>query len=183
MSNAFIDRYPVSHTLEDGAKISCSVMSSEDRDALKYFISQLRRYDLAYLQVDITKSDVLERWLDTIDQGRSVCICAYDPKQLVGYASVQLASRGQPSGEIRVNISQGYRSRGLGRVLISEILHVARRLNLELITARMLSDQHGARAAFERLGFARQEVLPNYVKDAKGTGKDLLVMATEITSH
>ena len=177
MQQAIADRYPLAHQLEDGARITCSLMSHEDRDALSKFLARLGKHDLVYLQIDITQPEIQELWLDSITEGKSVCICAYDPKSLVGYASVQISDdAGRRDGEIRVNISRGYRSRGLGRILIAEIFEVAKLARLQTVTARMLSDQYGARSAFERLGFVGSRVLEDYVKDASGASKDLLVM-------
>ena len=179
MSSAIEDRYPVIHHLEDDAKVTFSPMSESDREELSKFLSRLAKFDLAYLQVDITQPEVQRQWLDNIAKGISFCVCAYDPASLVGYASVQVAEANDiPSGEIRVNISPGYRSRGLGRLLIAEIFWVAKELNLSEVTARMMSDQYGAKSAFERLGFSQQQVLENYVKDAKGESKDLIVMSS-----
>ena len=181
MLGAIADRYPISHYLEDGAKVTCSLMSSSDREELSNFLARLTRYDLLYLQTDITQPDIQELWLDSIAKEKSVCICAYDPARLVGYASVQISdNNGRRNGEIRVNISQGYRSRGLGRVLISEIFNISKHIKLEILTARMLSDQYGAQAAFKRLGFVRKKVLENYIVDPSGTSKDLLVMTSNL---
>ncbi len=174
MLKAVADKYPVSHQLEDGAKVTCSLMTSDDLDALSKFLNRLTQTDLAYLQADITDPELQKRWLQS-----AVVLCAYDPASLVGYASVTV-SDDRHRGEIRVNISQGYRSRGLGRILIGEILNVSKLMSLELLTARMLSDQHGARAAFERLGFERKELLQDYVDLPSVKCKDLLVMSSEL---
>ncbi len=176
MISEITDRYPREHQLEDSARINFSLMSSSDHESLSNFVTRLARHDLLYLQIDITKNDVRQRWFDTIDQGSSVCICAYDPKQLVGYASIQISN---DLGEIRVNIDQGYRSRGLGKALISEIFFIAKKLELREVTARMLTDQYGAISAFKRLGFEKKEVLENYATGSEGDLKDLLVMASK----
>ena len=179
MSNLISERYPLSHHLEDGASITMSQMSVVDREQLSKFVARLTRNDLLYLQIDITKPDIQDRWFDTITDGNSFCICAYDPARLVGYASVQIPETGENTGEIRVNIDRGYRSRGLGRALTEEIFFIAKQLNLEQITARMMADQIGATSAFSRLGFRKQQVLENHVTDANGEMRDLLVMAVE----
>lgn len=171
------DRYPREHHLEDSARITFSLMSSNDHESLSNFVTRLARYDLLYLQIDITKDDVRQKWFETIDQGSSVCICAYDPKQLVGYASIQISD---DLGEIRVNIDQGYRSRGLGKALIAEIFFIAKALNLREVTARMLTDQFGAISAFKRLGFEKKEILENHVTDSEGQSKDLLLMTSAL---
>lgn len=175
MLEAVTNRYPVGHRLEDGASITCSLMSHEDRGELSKLLGRLSRNDLAYLQVDITQPENQNRWFDQMVEGKSIGICAFDPAQLVGYASVHISDdRERRTGEIRVNISQGYRSRGLGRILISEVFEVSKLVELKAVTARMLADQHGARSAFERLGFVKEK------EHVTSDRKNLLVMSATL---
>ena len=177
MLKAITDRYPIEHHLEDGAKITCSLMTADDREPLSKFLGRLHARDLLHLQVDITKPEAQENWLRHIEEGRSVCICAYDPATMVGYASVHVSEKnGIRSGEIRVNISQGYRSRGLGKILTREIFTVAKLLQLKSVYARMMDDQPGAKAAFKRLGFVEDPGQRKPARDQAGRPGDLIVM-------
>lgn len=178
MQNSLTALFPEEHQLEDGAKVTCSLMQSADQASLSQFLSRLTRMDLLYLQFDVTKPEVQSRWFQDIEDGKSVCICARDSAGIVGYASVQVGS--DQTGEIRVNISQAYRSRGLGRILTTGILEVAKNLDLSRLTARMLSDQFGAKSAFERLGFKKETTLHDHVHLSGGEPKDLLVMAMDL---
>lgn len=181
MTSPISDKYPTEHRLEDGAKITCHLMSADDRVPLSKFLDRLSSRDLQYLQVDITKPEAQERWLEHIELGNSYCICAYDPATMVGYASVHISDRsGAQRGEIRVNISQGYRSRGLGKLLIQEIFSVAKMLELESVYARMMSDQPGAVAAFKHLGFVEDPTLRKPAKNQAGAPGDLIVMTSDL---
>ena len=86
-------------------------------------------------------------------------------------------------GEIRVNVSAGYRGRGLGRHLTSEIFDLARGLGLRKLTASMIADQEGAQAAFRRLGFVTEAMLSDYVDDMNGTPRDLISMTHDVSGH
>ncbi len=54
------------------------------------------------------------------------------------------------------------------------------RRNLRKLSAQMTLDQAGARATFERLGFRPEALLTDWVMDAKGRTRDLLVMAYDL---
>jgi len=176
------DQFPKHCRLEDGANITLTFMTRDDVEALSKFLHLLPRYDLLYLQHDIRQQSVLEAWMDNIEAGLAISICAHDPATLVGYASVQLRSPAPTadSGEIRVNVSQGYRSRGLGRILTSEIMDVCHQSGIKNLQARMTTDQYGAKSAFKRLGFVEEEVLQNHVKDLDGEPRDLVVMTHQL---
>ena len=178
------EHFPKSYRLEDGASITLTQMARTDLDALSKFVNRLPKHDLLYLQHDITQPSVLEAWMDNLDSGLAKSICAYDPAALVGYVSVQLPSPPPTTeaGEIRVNVSQGYRSRGLGKLLTDEMMALCHSLGITNLTARMTTDQYGAKSAFKRLGFQEEEVLKNHVKDLNGQPRDLVVMSHRLAS-
>ena len=103
----------------------------------------------------------------------------------MGYATVHRtkARWTRRVGEIRVNVAADYRARGLGRVLTSEIFDLARELDLKKLMANMTTDQRGAQAAFRRLGFVTEALLADFVEDAKGTSRDLIIMSYDIDGH
>jgi RimJ/RimL family protein N-acetyltransferase len=53
-------------------------------------------------------------------------------------------------------------------------------MGLRKITAHMMSDQRGARAAFERIGFRPEALLADYAVDAEGRTHDMLIMSYDI---
>jgi RimJ/RimL family protein N-acetyltransferase len=110
---------------------------------------------------------------------------AYQGDRVVGYATVHRdpAPWTRRVGEIRVNVARDFRTRGLGRTLTSEIFDVARGLGLSKLMAHMTTDQHGAQAAFRRLGFVPEALLADYVEDRNGTSRDLVLMSYDIGGH
>ncbi len=177
--------YPKSITLPDGATVEIRQMTDADRDAVLTFANGLSEEDMLFLRVDITQTPVVDDWMSNLASGRSVSLAAYDESGLVGYATVHrnAAPWTRRVGEIRVNVNQDYRARGLGKNLTSEIFAVARGLGLKKLMANMTSDQHGAQAAFRRLGFVPEALLADYVEDRRGTPRDLVIMSYDIDGH
>jgi len=177
--------YPKSITLPDGAIVEIALMDTGDRDAVLAFANSLSEEDLLFLRVDITQPEVVDEWMSNMKAGRSVSLAAYDGDGLIGYATVHrnAAPWTRRVGEIRVNVNQNYRARGLGKNLTSEIFAVARGLGLKKLMANMTSDQHGAQSAFRRLGFVPEALLADYVEDRKGTPRDLVIMSYDIDGH
>lgn len=177
--------YPKSLTLADGADIEIKLMTEADRDNILAFAQNLPMEDLLFLRVDLTQPDVVDDWLANIKAGASTSIVAYDSKGLVGYATVHrnVAPWTRRVGELRVNVSKAYRARGLGKIMTSEIFDFARGLGVKKLMANMTSDQHGAQAAFRRLGFVPEALLADYVEDRNGTARDLVIMSFDIEGH
>jgi L-amino acid N-acyltransferase YncA len=177
--------YPKSITLADGAVVNIALMGTGDRDAVLAFANGLSEEDMLFLRVDITQPEVVDDWMSNLEAGRSISLAAFDDNGLIGYATVHrnAAPWTRRVGEIRVNVNQDYRARGLGKNLTSEIFSVARGLGLKKLMANMTSDQHGAQSAFRRLGFVPEALLADYVEDRKGTPRDLVIRSSHIDGH
>src|SRR4029450_6630628 len=76
-------------------------------------------------------------------------------RRAAGYASLvqNRVAWQRHLGEIRTQVGPALRSRGLGRALAGEIFSIGRERGLRKIVAQMTTDQKGAIATFERLGF------------------------------
>jgi RimJ/RimL family protein N-acetyltransferase len=184
-SDAYMAQYPRNIQLPDGQSVQIRLMNSYDRDAMLYFARGLPQEDLLFLRVDITDPAAVDEWIHNIDAGLSTTLLACDPSGIVGYATMHRTrapwTRGV--GEIRVNVGGQYRTRGLGRILTSHVFDLGRAFGLRKIMANMTIDQHGAQAAFRRLGFVPEALLADYVEDRNGTPRDLVMMSYDIGGH
>ena len=185
MADSTVSDYPKSITLPDGAAAEIRLMTSKDRDAILAFAQALPQEDLLFLRLDLTQPEVVDEWVQNIATGHSTTLVGYADNNLIGYASVHRnpAPWTRRVGEIRVNVSRDYRARGLGKNMISEIFDFARGLGLRKLMANMTSDQHGAQAAFRRLGFVPEAILTDHVEDRNGVSRDMVIMTYDIDGH
>jgi L-amino acid N-acyltransferase YncA len=181
----FFENYPKTVTLPDAAEIEFRLMSAAERDDVLNFAQALPMEDLLFLRVDLTQPEVVDDWVQNIKNGVSTTVLAYDSEGMVGYATVHrnIAPWTRRVGELRVNVNQAYRTRGLGKRITSEIFDVARGIGVKKLMANMTSDQHGAQAAFRRLGFVPEALLADYVEDRNGTPRDLVIMSFDMEGH
>ncbi|MDA1076846.1 MAG: GNAT family N-acetyltransferase [Proteobacteria bacterium] len=179
------DAYPKNVKLPDGSTVELRRMTKDDRDAVLSFARALPQEDLLFLRVDLTEEGVVDDWISNVVSGRSLALVAYDSDGLIGYAAVHRnpTSWTRHLGEVRVNVSPQYRSRGLGRALTSNVFDLASELGLKKLTAHMTTDQRGAQAAFRRLGFIPEALLADYVQDRTGTTRDMVIMSFDIEGH
>ncbi|MEM7219333.1 MAG: GNAT family N-acetyltransferase [Pseudomonadota bacterium] len=168
--------------LPDGTEIELRTMAAEDRDAMLAFAQSLPAEDLLFLRIDISQPDAVDGWIANIEAGSTLTLVAQDPGGIVGYATIHTnpLSWTRHVGEVRVNVSPAYRSRGLGRVLTGNVFDIAHSLRLKKLTAHMTSDQHGAQAAFRRLGFVPEALLADYVQDRNGLTRDMVIMSFDV---
>jgi RimJ/RimL family protein N-acetyltransferase len=132
--------------------------------------------------MDITDPRNVDEWVKNIDAGRTITVLAFEGDKMAGYASLHhnevLWTR--HVGEIRTIVGSEYRGVRLGARLAEEMFAIAKELGLKKITAQMTSDQKGARATFERIGFRPEALLADYVVDNEGRTHDMLIMSHDI---
>jgi L-amino acid N-acyltransferase YncA len=184
-SDVVTNDYPRTINLPAGQSVEVRVMTASDRDALLAFARALPQEDLLFLRTDITDPEVVDEWIANAESGLSTTLVARDEREVIGYATVHRnrAPWTRGVGELRVNVAPKYRAHGLGRSLTSQIFDVARRLGLRKLMANMTTDQHGAQAAFRRLGFVPEALLADYVEDRNGQPRDLVMMSYDIHGH
>lgn len=185
MPSDVMGQYPRMINLPDGQAVQMRLMTAADRDAVLSFARSLPQEDLLFLRTDITDPAVVDEWIRNAQAGLATTLLAFDTNGLVGYATVHRnnAPWTRSVGEIRVNVGPAYRARGLGRSLTAQIFDLARGLGLRKLMANMTTDQHGAQAAFRRLGFIPEALLADYVEDRNGTPRDLVMMSYDIGGH
>lgn len=175
--------YPRSVTLANNAIVTLRLMTPFDTERILTFARALPVDDLLFLRTDITDPDVVAQWVQSMNAGLSITIIAQVGSEMAGYATLHHneVTWQRHLGEIRIQVGQRYRSQGLGRILASELFSVGRELGLRKIVAHMTSDQKGAIATFERLGFQTEALLQDFVIDRRERTHDLLVMSYDVT--
>jgi len=179
---AIAARYPKTAVLRDERRLTLRSMGVGDREAMLGFARTLPPDDLLFLASNITEPEAVDDWLNLIESARTFTLLAMDGSEIAGYVSLahHLADWTRHLGEIRLLIAPGLRGAGLGRLLATEMFSAAVGLGLRKLSAQMTPDQAGARTTFEHLGFRVEARLKDFVVDAAGTTRDLLIMSYDL---
>jgi len=177
-------QYPKPFQLTNGKTFKIRLMepTEADKRAILDFARNLSENDLLYLRTDITDPAVVSQWIRSLETGQTTSLIAEVDDQVGGYASVhnEPARWTRCVGELRVNAGQRFRGVGLGRALVAEAFSLGQALGLRKLYGMLTPDQHGARTAFERLGFRVEAALRGWVQDRSGHLRDILVITYEL---
>jgi len=170
--------YPKKVRLQSGTSVTIRPMVKEDADKLYAFFSRVPREDRLFLRDDVSIRDVIDSWTQELDYEKVLPLVAEVGGNIVGDATLHRRKFGWTShvGKVRLVIDKDYRGKGLGTVLIEELIDIAKKASLEQLVAELMSNQTGALSAFKRLGFEKEVVFFNYVKDQMGEARNLVVM-------
>ena len=125
---------------------------------------------------------MVDEWVQRIREGSNLTVLAEDSGSIAGYAALAAEplrwTRSVP--EVRLNVAAEFRSRGLGSLLISELVALAPEAGARKVTAQMTVEQAEARRLFARLGFHEVATLDGWVVDRRGLPRDLVIVVKDV---
>jgi len=82
-----------------------------------------------------------------------------------------------------VVVSKDFQGRGLGTLLINELVELAEEFGLEKLIAEIHLQAQAALKVFKHAGFATKAVFEDLVKDLEGKNSDLVVMVCDVQAR
>ena len=173
-----INTYPKDAALEDGTPITLRPIIKNDESALLAYFQALPPEDRLCLRDDVTDPKVIENWIYEIDYDNILPLLAWHNGEIVGDATLRFNPIGwtRHQGEVRLTTSTGYRAKGLGTILVQNLIDIATALGLEQITIEIPPVLDKAFYLFEKMGFKELAHLPGFVRDLEGNESDLVLL-------
>lgn len=165
-----------------GIDVTLDALQARDEAALLAFAQGLPEHDLLFMRRDISQPRVVRAWIEAIGNDRVASVVAHADGRIVGCTALirDPLSWSPHVGELRVAVGADLRGHGLGRVLIQEAFAEALTLGLDKLVAHMTTDQRGAIAMFEGMGFRAEALLAGHVRDRAGRKHDIVVLSHDV---
>jgi L-amino acid N-acyltransferase YncA len=169
---------PKQVTLQTGTSVTIRPMVQEDAKRLHEFFCRLPREDRLFLRDDVSLREVIDAWVEELDYEKVLPLVAEVDDTIVADATLHRRKFGWTShvGKVRLAVDTDYRAKGLGTLMIEALIETARKAGLEILVAEIMGGQTEALKILKRLGFTKEAVFYNYVKDQIGEEHDLVVM-------
>lgn len=184
LSDILIKSYPQSISLDDGTPVTLRPLLKTDEAALVEYFRSLPPEDRLCLKDDVTDPEVIENWIYELNYDNLLPLIALHNGDIVGDATLHFSPIGwtRHLGEVRLTTSTQYRVRGLGTILIQNLIDIAIRLGLEQLSAEIPPVLDKAFYLFEKVGFKDVAHLAGFVKDLEGAESDLVLMVKDLNT-
>ncbi len=178
-----LKEFPKELTLKDGRPVVLRPMEANDREVLLQFFRELPEGDRRYLRDDVAKEETIDKWISNLNYRKVLPLLALYENKVVADGTLHRSEYAWDShvGEIRIVVHPSFRRSGLGSAIARELFQIALKEGLDKIIARMMADDEGAVKVFEKLGFKKEAVLKEHVKDRRGVKHDLLIMSNNVS--
>ena len=178
-----LEGFPRTIHLRDGLTLSVRPTAQGDEAALLAFYRELPQEDRLFLKDDVTTESWAERFIRRIGRGEATSLIAELDGKVLAEATLYRATHGWSThvGEVRVAVARAYRRKGLATTLAGLLVKLATDQGADKIIVEVVENQVAALRTFEKLGFHKEAVLRNHVKDRSGIRRDLLILANDVS--
>ena len=169
--------------LKDGTEVLIRPLRIEDLDRSLAFFQALPEEDRAYLRVDVTKRDLVERRIcSALRSDKMKRIVALAGEEIVADGALEVGGDewDRHVAEIRVIVARPYQRRGLGTLMMRELYAEAASHKVQEIVVRIMRPQTSAWAIARKLGVHEEVLLHDYLKDLSGQKQDLILLRCDL---
>jgi L-amino acid N-acyltransferase YncA len=126
----------------------------------------------------MTIREVIEERIREMEEGAVERLVAVADDTIVADGALEFSHFGweRHIAELRLFVATPYQRKGLGMLMAGALYDLAAPAGIEEIVVKMMASQTGALRIFHKLGFHKEVVLRDYVKDMQGNRKDLVLM-------
>jgi L-amino acid N-acyltransferase YncA len=174
--------YQKEGVLKDGTRVTLRPLDKGDRDKLLEFFNRVDERDLLFLRSNVRNHQVIDHWVQNIDYQKVFPLLAEVEGKIVGDATLHMRKVGwkRHLGNVRVVVAKDFQGRGLGTLLINELLELAPEFGLEILVAEIHFKAQAALQTFKKAGFSVKAIFEDMVKDQEGHRGDLVVMVCPV---
>jgi len=168
--------------LKDGTEVLIRELRMDDIDKSIAFFRSLPDEDRAYLRSDVTNRDIVEKRISNTQWSDTIRLVAVVDDQIVADGSLEMERDEWKKhlAELRLIVARPYQHRGLGKIMARELYLLAAGKKVEEIVVKMMAPQKRAKTIFKKLGFHKDAIFHDYVKDIHGARHDLVVMRCDL---
>lgn len=153
----------------DGRPVLLRPLTGADEDNLVALFRTATELDRRFLKHDISDEALVRSWAQEIDYNRVLPLVAEAESRIVGEVTLHFGKRStRHVGEVRIFLEPAMRGRGLGTIILKELIALARQADLQYLLAEVVLDQTDVIKAFQNLGFKMEATVRDFFMTEDG---------------
>ncbi len=171
-------------TLNDGLRVLIRPLTKADKEQLLKLFADAPQEDLDYFRSDASEPEVVASWCDELDYSKVFPIVAVVNDELIGDATLHIGSGyNRHVGWVRLYLNHEYRRRGVGGLMLSGLIDIARKIGLQQLVAEVVMNQVQVIKAFQNLGFKQEFTFRDYFMTPQGETLDVALLILRIVEN
>lgn len=177
-----LEKFPVRRPLQNGIQCLVRPMRLDDQAAFQKFHLSVPETDRFLIKHRYTDSSLFHEWTEDFDYEEKLPLLAIADGQVIGHATLHQRPGGwkRHIGMVGVLTHPEYRGVGLVRLMIDELVEVARHCGLSRLEAEFTGERPAAVQTFKECGFDELARITGYLKDMNANMHDWVLMGLHL---
>jgi GNAT superfamily N-acetyltransferase len=182
LNEHLLEKFPLSLKLRDGVPVTVRPLGRRDAARCHQFFLAVPEEERLFIKQPVFDRALFQEWCRHPDYDRNLPLIMLHENRIIGEATLHQRQGGwkRHIGLVTVLTHPNYRGRDVARILVAEIVELARGAGLRQLEAELNGERKVAIRALEQLGFQTLLRLENYVLDMKAIPHDYVLMGMNL---
>lgn len=177
-----IEKFPITQKLRDGTHVTVRPLGKRDEAKLHKFFLKVPEEERLFIKQPIFDRSLFRSWCRNQDLDRNCALLMLHGQKIIGEATLhqRLGGWKRHIGLVTMLTHPDYRGRDVSKILVSELIDVARNCGLRRLEAEVNGERKIALSVLAQLGFNKLMDLSDYVVDMKAVPHDYVLLGLEL---
>lgn len=177
-----LEKFPLEIRLKDGTDCIIRPLGRRDDAKLLKFFQAVPEVERLFIKDRVTDRALLRDWCRHPDFQQNLMLLMLDGQKVIGAATLHQRHGGwrRHIGLVTVLTHPEYRGRDVAKILVEELILIARFLGLKRLEARFNGERKVAIRALQLLGFQELLKLPDYVLDMESKAHEYVLLGMDL---
>jgi GNAT superfamily N-acetyltransferase len=173
-----LERFPLTFKLRDGTPTVVRPVGKRDETRLHKFLLGVPEEERLFIKQPLADRATVKGWCRHQDFERNLPLLMLHGQKIIGEATLhqRLGGWKRHIGLITLLTHPDYRGRDVSKILVTEIIEIARDCGLRRLEAEVNGERKIALDVLSKLGFNKLLDLPDYVLDMKAITHDYVLL-------
>ncbi len=181
-SERVLKKFPLSSKLRDGTPVTIRPLGKRDESRLRKFLLTIPEEERLFIKQPISDPTMLKEWCRHPDYQHNLPLLMLRGNEVIGEATLHRRMGGwkRHIGLVTLLTHPRYRNRGVSKILVSELLEIARHSGLRRLEAELNGERDIALQILAQLGFSTLMHLEDYVLDMTAVPRDYVLLGINL---
>jgi RimJ/RimL family protein N-acetyltransferase len=177
-----LEKFPFPVNLRDGTECTVRPLGKRDDARLHKFFLAVPEEERLFIKQPIFDRTMFKDWCRHADFERNLPLLMLHRQKVIGEATLHQRFGGwkRHIGLVTVLTHPQYRGRDVAKILVAEVVEIARILGLRRLEAELNGERKVAIHALEYIGFQHLLRQEDYVLDMKAVTHDFVLMGMDL---
>jgi RimJ/RimL family protein N-acetyltransferase len=182
LHEAALEKYPATARLRDGTAVIVRPLGRSDAAPLQKLLLAVPEEERLFIKQPLFDRTTVRSWCRFPDFERNLPLLMWRGRDVIGEATLHRRTGGwkRHIGLITLLTHPEYRGRDVSKILVSELIEIARHSGLRRLEAEVNGERKVALHALAQLGFSKLMHLDDYVLDMNAVPHDYVLLGLNL---